>query len=431
MSDDVPRAGAPASPPPASPACALADGPPPSPATAVVDGSATSPATAVVDGSATSPASAVVDRPGTSPRDPRSGHPYLTIDLAKIEHNARAIVGLCREHGIAVTGVTKATCGHAEVARAMLRGGVSSLGESRLESVQRLRGAGLDTPYILLRLPPLSGVDAVVEGVDVSFHSELAVLARLSEAAARRGRAHEVVLMVELGDLREGIWPDDLVPFAHAALRLPGVRIKGVGTNLACFGAVMPSADNMGRLVELAGEVERTCGLTLEWISGINSSGLALLASGRMPGRVNHARIGEAILLGRETIHRRPWPGTYQDAFRLHAEVLELKRKPSVPIGERCEDAFGTLPVFEDRGPVLRALLNLGREDVDVDGLTPVDPRVRILGASSGYLVLDVSALSGEVRVGDELAFSVSYGALLAAMTSEYVQKRTRPGVVG
>jgi predicted amino acid racemase len=351
-------------------------------------------------------------------------HPSLTIDLDKIEHNARTVVGLCRQHGIAVTGVTKATCGHPEVAAAMLRGGVASIGDSHVANIRRMQAAGVRTPYLLLQVPALSGVDEVVESVEVSLNSELTVLEGLSQSARRRDRVHEVILMVDLGDLREGIWPDDLMHVVRETLRLPGIRIKGLGTNLACFGAVAPSVDNMRQLVELAGVVEQTFGLALDWVSGANSSGLELIASGCMPQHVNHARIGEAILLGRETIHRRRWPGTFEDAFALHAEVLELKTKPSLPVGERCEDAFGKHPDFEDRGEVLRALLNVGREDVDVDGITPVNRGIAILGGSSDYLVVDVTAAAGGVRVGDELTFSLNYGALLAAMTSEYVKKR-------
>lgn len=350
-------------------------------------------------------------------------HPYVTIDLDKIEHNARTIVGLCKERRIEVTGVTKGVCGHPGIAKAMLRGGVSSIGESRMENIQRLKAAGIEAPYMLLRIPPLSGVNEVVESVEVSLNSELSVLEGLSEAAGRRGRVHEVIVMVDLGDLREGVWPEDLTPFVRQALRLPGIRIVGLGTNLACFGGVVPSEDNMGQLVEHAIEIEKTFGLTMRWLSGANSSGLALIASGRMPKRINHARIGEAVLLGRETIHRRPWPGTFQDAFVLHAEVLELKKKPSAPIGERSEDAFGRWPAFVERGEIERAMLNVGREDVDVEGLTPLDPGLAILGASSGYLIVDVSHAAGGVRVGSELGFSLNYGALLAAMTSAYVKK--------
>ena len=351
--------------------------------------------------------------------------PRLVIDVDKIEHNSRTIVALCNQHGIEVTGVTKVTCGHPQVARAMLRGGVSSIADSRLENIQRLIRAGVDTEFMLLRLPPLSRVDEVVDTVAVSMNSELAVLEALSSSAQQHGRVHEVILSVDLGDLREGIWPDDLLAFASAAGRLRGIHIKGLGTNLACFAGVMPDEHNMQRLVELAAEVERCLDCRLECISGVNSSGLELIAAGGMPARVNHARIGEAIVLGRETTHRKPWPDTFQDAFVLVAEVLELKKKPSVPLGKRSENAFGQRPEFEQRGEMVRALLNVGREDIDVDGLTPQDPGVIILGASSGYLVVDVSAANRSIRVGDTLAFSLNYAALLAAMTSAYVYKHT------
>ena len=352
--------------------------------------------------------------------------PRVTMDLDKIEHNARAIVELCRSHGIEVSGVTKATCGQPEVAKAMLRGGVASIADSRLENIRRMQVAGIDTDYMLVRIPALSAVDDVVAMAGLSLNSELGVLEALSDAAQRLDLTHDVLLMVDLGDLREGVWPGDLIPLVRAALGLPGIRIKGLGTNLACFAGVRPSVENMRQLVALAAEIEQTFDLALEWISGINSSGLEMIAAGAMPARVNHARIGEAILLGRETTRRKPWPDTFQDAFAIHAEVLQINRKPSVPVGDRSENAFGELQQFEDRGEVHRALLNLGREDVDVTGLVPREPGVEIAGASSGYLVVDVTGAGRTFRVGDELSFDLNYAALLAAMTSEYVQKVAR-----
>lgn len=357
-------------------------------------------------------------------RSTKLAYPYLMIDLDKIEHNAGVIVAQCRAHGIEVTGVTKGTCGHPDVARAMLRGGVTSIGESRMMNIDKLKAAGVDCRYMLLRLPPLSLVDDVVQTVDVSLNSELSVLAALSEAACRRGRTHDVIVMVDLGDLREGIWPDDLIPFAAAALRLPGIRIVGLGANLTCFGGVIPTEQNMGALVDYACAVERSFGIELARISGGNSSALELIAAGRMPKRINHVRIGEAILLGHETTRRRPWPGTHQDAFILHAEVLELKTKPSLPVGERGEDAFGHVPAFADRGLVKRAILNVGREDASIEGLKPFDPGIVILGASSDYMIVDVTKATRPVAMGDTLAFLPDYAALLAAMTSPYVEKR-------
>jgi predicted amino acid racemase len=351
-------------------------------------------------------------------------HPYVTIDLDKIERNARTIVDLCRAHGLDVVGVTKCACGDPAVAGAMLRGGVVSIGESQLQNIRRIKGAGIIAPCMLLRLPSPSEVEEVVDCADISLHSELAVLRGLSQAARRRGRIHEVIIMVDLGDLREGLWPRDVMPFFREAIRLSGIRITGLGTNLACFGGVVPNENCMRRLVEIAEAVERELSIKLEWISGANSSGLNLIAAARMPRRVNQARIGEAILLGRETTHRQSWPGTYQDAFALHAEILELKKKPSAPVGERSEDAFGHLTAFANHGDIERALVNIGREEVSVEGITPHDSRLKVLGASSSYLVIDMTAAAGAFKVGDDLTFSLTYGALLSAMTSEYVEKR-------
>lgn len=350
--------------------------------------------------------------------------PSLRIDLNKIEHNARVIVGLCQEHGIAVSGVTKCVCGHPEIAKAMLRGGVKSIADSRLENIRRMQAADVETSFELIRLPPLSAAAEVVETTKLSLNSEVAVLTALSDAAVEAGKIHDVVLMVDLGDLREGMWPDELLPVARDALRLPGIRIAGIGANLGCFAGIEPSAENLQLLADLADEVERECGIKLDRISGHNSSGLELIASGKAPTKINHARIGEAILLGRETTHRRPLPDTFQDAFELKAEVLELKQKPSQPIGKCAEDAFGHRPEFADCGEILRALLNVGREDIQLSGIVPRDSRLSILGASSGYLALDASAAQDKIRVGEEVSFDVNYGALLRAMTSEFVKKQ-------
>jgi predicted amino acid racemase len=354
--------------------------------------------------------------------------PFISIDLGKLEANARAVTDLCGEHGIAVTGVTKGTCGSPEVARAMLRAGCASIGESRVENIERLRAGGIDASFMFLRGPALSRVDDVLAQTQCSLNSEISVVTALADAARRRGLVHDVIVMVDLGDLREGVWPDDLVPFVGEIVDLQGVRVAGLGTSLTCFGGVIPTEENMQQLVALASELESTFNLQLDCLSGGSSSALPLIAAGKMPPRINHVRIGEAILLGVETAHRTPWPGTHQDAFVLYAEVIELKRKPSVPIGEVIQNAFGKSAVLEDRGLIDRAILNVGREDVDVDGIRPLDPGLRVLGATSGALVVDVSAAKSTVRVGDLLGFSLNYAALLQAMDSQYVEKRPVSG---
>ena len=350
--------------------------------------------------------------------------PSITIDIKKIKLNTNSIAALCKMNGIQVTGVTKVTCGMPEVAGAMLAGGASAIGESRLENIRKMKENGIDASFLLLRIPHLSAVDEVVELADISLNSDLNVIKGLSQAAVKQGKVHEIILMIDLGDLREGIWPDDLFDIAGEILKLPGIKFAGIGTNLTCYGGVIPTEKNLGQLVEYAEKLEAEFCIELKYISGGNSSSLPLLAAGKMPERINHLRIGEAILLGRETVNREKWPGTDQDAFIFSAEIIELKEKPSVPIGEIGQDAFGGTPVFENKGNIKRGILNIGRQDVDIDGIEPVDKGIRILGGSSDHLLVDVTESALQLETGKELRFYPGYGALLALMTSAYVEKK-------
>jgi predicted amino acid racemase len=350
--------------------------------------------------------------------------PKVTIDLGRIERNARVVVERCARSGIAVFGVTKGTCGMPQVARAMLRGGVEGIAESRFENIHRLRDSGIDCPIMLLRSPPLARAEDLVRNVDISLQSELATIREISRVAERLGRVHDIILMVDLGDLREGIWPSDLLPTVEAVMELSGVRIAGLGTNLTCFGAIVPTEENLGQLIAHAYKVERLTGKQLDWVSGGNSSSLPLLLAGRMPAGINNLRIGEAILQGgRDTFLHKPWDELDVNAFTLEGELLEVKVKPSMPIGKSGVDAFGQKPRFVDEGDRLRAIANIGREDVIVEGLEPLNRGVRVLGASSDHLVLDITEAEPPLAVADHVGFRMNYGAMLAVMTSEYVEK--------
>ncbi|RVD31129.1 alanine racemase [Mesorhizobium sp. M4B.F.Ca.ET.017.02.2.1] len=350
--------------------------------------------------------------------------PQVAIDLGRIERNARTVVERCAQSGIKVFGVTKGMCGMPQVARAMLRGGVAGIAESRFENIRRLRDSGINAPIMLLRSPPIARVEEVVRTVDISLQSELSIIREIARIAERMGRVHDIMLMVDLGDLREGIWPNDLVPTVEQILEMKGVRIAGIGTNLGCFGAILPTEENLGQLVAHAYKIERLSGKSLDWISGGASSSLPLLLEGRLPAGINNLRVGEAILQGGlETFRDPPWEALELDACRLTADIIEVKKKPSRPIGQSGYDAFGNQPVFPDEGDRLRAITNIGREDVLVEGLMPIAKGVRVLGASSDHLLLDVQDADPPPVVGGRLAFRMSYGAMLLAMTSEYVEK--------
>jgi len=295
--------------------------------------------------------------------------PRLTIDLNKIHHNAGTLVQRLADRGIAVTGVTKATLGSPEIADTLIRAGVCALGDSRMENIEAMRTAGVTAPMTLIRSPMLSQAQRVVTGADVSLNTELDVIRELSSAAQQTQRTHGIVLMVELGDLREGIMPADLESIVRETLRCPNIVLKGIGTNLACRSGVSPDANNMAELTALADSIDAKFGTAHEIVSGGNAANLQWALSGVDTGRINELRLGESILLGRETLQRQPIDGLYLDAVTLVAEVIEAKVKPSLPWGEIAQTAFGEAPPAVDRGPISQAILAIGRQDVDADGL--------------------------------------------------------------
>ena len=355
--------------------------------------------------------------------------PRLEIDLKKIQYNTHCLVERLGSKGITVTGVTKVTLGHPEIARTMLRAGVNAIGDSRIENIQRMREAGIKTRFILLRTPLISKASQVVEHADVSFNTELSVIEKLSQAAVRQEKTHQILLMVELGDLREGIPPEELNETVEQVLRLPRIQLMGIGTNLACLGGVKPDHQKMKQLSDLAQLLEKKFDLRLECISGGNSANLEwIFGIGESSdiGRINNLRLGESIFLGCETLNRSPIEGLHTDAFTLVTEVIESKTKQSVPSGEICQDAFGKKPVFQSmqiRGKIHHAVLGIGRQDVLVSGLTVLPTEsghLDVLGSSSDHMVV---ATESPLLVGEYVRFRLNYGALLAAMTSPFVEK--------
>lgn len=350
--------------------------------------------------------------------------PRLEIDLAKIGHNARTLVECLGNRGISVTGVTKAALGSAEIAATLLGAGVKRLGDSRIENIEAMRLAQVPTAMTLIRSPMLSQAQRVVTHADVSCNTEIEVIRGLSLEAQQAECNHGVVLMVELGDLREGIMPDDLLDCVRETLSLPNIDFKGIGTNLACRSGVAPDARNMAMLSELADLIEITFDLRVEIVSGGNSANLLWALSDAEIGRINDLRLGEAILLGCETLHRQPLDGLCTDAITLVAEVIEAKVKPTLPSGQIAQNAFGETPIVADRGQVTQAILAIGRQDTDPDGLQ-APAGIDVMGGSSDHLILESD--SADLSVGAEVVFQLNYSALVRAMTSPFVTKVMMP----
>lgn len=347
--------------------------------------------------------------------------PTLFVALAKIRENAEVMSERCRNAGIQPVGVIKLTRSAPEVAQAVLDGGIEILADSRIANLKRL--AQFKVPRLLLRIPQLSQAAEVVANCEISLNSEEVVIRALSAAAVAQHRSHRVIVMQDLGDLREGCFDEEeTVRLARLVHTLPGLELDGIGANLACYGGVAPSVKNQSRLVAIADRIRNDLDLDFRTVSGCSSAAAFMLLDGTLPAGITQLRLGSSLLMG-IGLNDDPIPGLHLDTMKLTVEIIELKEKPSVPIDSTALDAFGHKPVFEDFGIRKRALCALGKQDVSFSELTPLDKGLRIIGGSSDHLIIDVTDGDHAYRVGDTVSFALSYGGALQCMTSDYITK--------
>lgn len=350
--------------------------------------------------------------------------PELKIYLKKIAHNAKFIKDICVDNGIDICIVTKGFCAEIPIVKAIIDSGVSFLADSRIQNIIKVKSKIPDARYMLIRIPKISEAKEVLQYVDISLQSQLEVIKVYSDTAITLGKIHDIILMVDVGDLREGVMPENVTDMVREILSMKGVKLIGIGTNVGCYGGIMPTVENSEALVKIKKDIEEHFDLKIKYISGGSTCTTKLLFDGVLPNEINNLRIGEAVILGEDSTDGIFIDGLYQDAFILNAEVIELKTKLSVPIGEVGYDAFGCKPVFIDKGMRKRAILSIGRQDVRIEALTPAYRGAEILGASSDHLLLDITDCAEKMEPGDIVPFRCAYSAVLSLTTSPYVYKK-------
>ncbi|MDD7215850.1 MAG: ornithine racemase Orr [Firmicutes bacterium] len=357
-------------------------------------------------------------------------YPRLLIDLNKLKSNLDAVAKITKEQGgCSLMIVTKGLCADPEMAKMVANHpAVDFMADSRVMNIKtyadEARKNGKMT--VLLRIPMHAEAADVVKYVDLSFNSELSTIRLLDEEAGKIGVKHNVLLMIDLGDLREGIFyqnEDQIFGAVEEILKMKNINLYGIGVNLTCYGAIIPKNDNLSNLVAIARKIEDKFGIKLNMISGGNSSSIYLIGRGELPEGINNLRLGESFLLGNDTAYGTKLPGTVSDTLILEAQIVELKEKPSLPIGEVGVDAFGQKPYYEDRGIIKRAIIAIGKQDTDIDSMEPLDEKIDILGGSSDHIILDVTKSDTEYKVGDVVRFVLGYGGMLKTATSPYVEK--------
>lgn len=346
-------------------------------------------------------------------------YPRLDIHVDVVKNNVKTVQSLCREHGIHITGVTKVFSAAPPLVQAYIDGGLAKIGDARIENLKRV--AHLSIEKWLIRVPSLTQVKEVIRYADVSMNSEIETLCALNEEAKRQHKKHKVILMVDLGDLREGyVKEEELLHVVNLMKDLSSLILYGVGTNLSCLSFVLPSEEKMQSLFHLS----QSLPLKNPIVSGGNSATIALMMEGGIPKGINNLRLGESLLFGKERKGYTYLKGTRKDAFILQAEIVELKEKPSLPWGEIGVDSYGIKPESPlDTGIGLRALLAIGKQDCDIETMTPLDPNITILGASSDYLIVRLSGNKEAYHVGSIIPFALGYFSLMRAQMSSFIEK--------
>ncbi len=349
-------------------------------------------------------------------------YPRLLIDLNKIKNNVKVMRQLTERGNVELGIVTKSFTADRRIVEAIVAQGVDFLADARIDNIASY--ADLGTPTLLLRIPQPCELEKVIRYADISLNSEISTIRRMNEEAKKQNKNHKVVLMIDLGDLREGIFfenEEEILKTTQEIHALENITLYGVGVNLTCYGAVIPKKDNLSQLVAIARKIEDKLGIKLQMISGGNSSSIYLIDRGELPEGITSLRIGEAFILGNETAYGESVEGTVDDAVILQAQLVEDKNKPTLPIGEIGKDAFGQVPYYEDLGIQKRGILALGKQDTDLDSMTPIDPKVKIMGGSSDHTIVHLTDSDKDYQVGDIVEFKLGYGAMLKLFTSKYI----------
>jgi len=352
----------------------------------------------------------------------------LTIDLAALHHNYETIRRWIESHGGQLTVVTKALCGHTGLLEALERFGIRSMGDSRIENLRTIRHAAPDVEVWYLRPPHASALRKLLPLCDVSLNSELSTIRELQQECARVDREHAVVLMIELGDLREGILPSKLLDMVDAIRDMSHISLVGVGANLGCLNGAIPMEEEMTQLCLYHELLQLKFDMEIPYISAGTSAALSLLRDGGLPEAVNHFRVGEAIVLGTDPVTGERFPGLRDDVATVQAEIVELKEKRLCSVNDAGNTPFETeVPEEQELDPGqrgYRAIVTIGHVDTDINGLSPADAECWIAGASSDVTVLNLGEGKNGLTVGDTIAFKPTYSAFVRLMSNPYTTRQ-------
>jgi predicted amino acid racemase len=354
---------------------------------------------------------------------------FVELDVDKLRHNYKFLDSLFKRNKIQWGVVSKLLCGNRTFLQELLDLGPEQVMDSRVSNLKAVKRINPDVQTIYIKPPAKRAIKSVVKYADVSLNTELSTIGLLSEEAVRQGKVHKIIIMIELGDLREGIMGDTLMDFYEKIFRLENIQIIGLGTNLSCLNGILPNQDKLIQLSLYKQLIEAKFNKKIPLVSGGTSVAIPLIKIGQIPEGINHFRVGETLFLGNDILNEKPYPGMKQNAIKLYAEIIELVEKPLVPSGPVGSNVSGDTPEFDpsDLGKTAyRAILDIGLLDIDTNHMEPYDKNMNLGGASSDMIVVELGNKKPKYKVGDLIPFNLTYMGTLGLMNSRYIEKRIK-----
>lgn len=352
---------------------------------------------------------------------------YVEFSRSKLRSNVAFLNDLFGIHQVHWGVVTKLLCGNRKYIEELVQAGLTELHDSRISNLKTIKMINPDIQTVYIKPPSSQVIKNLVRYADVSFNTQLPTIRQISAEAKKQGKTHKIIIMIELGDLREGVLGENLIEFYRSVFQLDSIQVIGLGANLNCLNGILPSTDKMIQLSLYKQLIEATFKVKIPWISGGSSVTVPLLLRKSIPSGINHFRLGETLFFGNDLITGRTIRGMKPNLFTLHAEIVEMMNKPLVPFGELGKNVAGEqIQIDEnDYGKTsCRALLDIGLLDVDPGDIRPLSKYVNIVGASSDMISIDLGSNKGGLKLGDFISFHLNYMGVLKVMNSRYIEKR-------
>ncbi len=350
----------------------------------------------------------------------------LKFDRDKFRKNFEILSKTLDQAEISWGVVTKILCGHEALLREVLDLGPKQVMDSRVKNLKAIKKIAPHVETVYIKPPAKRSIKSIIRYADISLNTELETIRLLSEEAIRQNKVHRIIIMIELGDLREGVLGENLIQFYSKVFHFKGIKVIGLGANLNCLNGVMPSQDKLIQLALYKGLLEAKFNQEIKLVSGGSSVTLPLLSKYKLPKAVNHFRIGETLFFGKNLFTNKTFKGMHNDVFQLHCEVIELTEKPFTPVGDLGLNPSGEVKEDNEsnyKKVGLRAIVDVGLLELDPKFMKPMDPGIKILGASSDMLILEITSQAKKYRIGSMIKFTIDYMGVLGLMNSKYIDK--------